>query len=119
MHLITSCLTAGISIIGSYLVAGDAEFAATVPQLCALAKALSANVGDDSLLLHIAAVSGKVRAARLAVLPRVPSVLHLLPNTRRTMFLHTAPCLRCSSSSKGMKPALRAMLRGSSRWSCG
>jgi hypothetical protein len=31
-----------------------------VPQLCALAKALRRDVGDDSLLLHIDAGSGKV-----------------------------------------------------------
>jgi hypothetical protein len=41
--------------------ASAADFAAAVPQLCGLAKALRAEVGVDSLLLHIDAASGKVR----------------------------------------------------------
>lgn len=53
---------AGVSVIGAYLLASESMFAAAVPQLCGLAKALRAEAGDDRLLLHIDASKGKVRS---------------------------------------------------------
>jgi len=48
--------------VGACLLATEKSFQAAVPQLCSLAKALRAEAGDDSLLLHIDATTGKVRS---------------------------------------------------------
>lgn len=48
--------------MGACLLATEKSFQAAVPQLCGLAKALRAEAGDDSLLLHIDATTGKVRS---------------------------------------------------------
>lgn len=45
--------------MGACLLATEKSFQAAVPQLCGLAKALRAEAGDDSLLLHIDATTGK------------------------------------------------------------
>lgn len=47
-------------MVGAYLLASEKAFTGAVPQLCGLAKALRAEAGDDSLLLHIDAATGKV-----------------------------------------------------------
>lgn len=49
-------------MVGAYLLAGEKAFQAAAPQLCGLAKALRAEAGDDSLLLHIDAATGTVLA---------------------------------------------------------
>ena len=83
----------GVSVIGAYLLASGAAFAEAAPQLCALAKALRTDVGDDSLLLHIDDTSGKVRIAKLAM--HVQSCTFSPIPLRRSC---KSMCLRCSWS---------------------
>ena len=85
----------GVCVVGAYLLASGAAFAEAVPQLCALAKALRTDVGDDSLLLHIDDASGKVRTVTLdmqkAYSPAPSAPYHLHVHASFT-------CLRCSWS---------------------
>jgi hypothetical protein len=73
--------------------ASGAAFAEAVPQLCALAKALRTDIGDDSVLLHIDDASGKVRTAKLAA----QDAYMPAPSARRHLRKHAkSMCLRCS-----------------------
>lgn len=81
----------GVSVIGAYLLASGAAFAEAVPQLCALAKALRTDVGDDSLLLHIDDTSGKVRTDKLDM-QKASCVLHLQPHTTCTFMQALRAC---------------------------
>lgn len=56
---VTRMLPGGIAVMGAYLLASEKAFTGAAPQLCGLAKALRAEAGDDSLLLHIDAATGK------------------------------------------------------------
>lgn len=73
---------AGVAVVGAYLLASGKAFQGAASALCGLAKALRADAGEDSLLLHIDSVTGKVsRRSRRSLQLRGSTTTAIHPRT--------------------------------------